>query len=265
MAPTTVGRRRQRGLMCLQARQRGALTAATIALGQIRITPRMRPVIKRDHLRSAIFQHRALVDVALVGDLAAVGARRLVLHERAHRALRRAAAFGRAAGAWLAARAYCSSPSGKALACGVGNTSRPISERSWPVITTSATCGAIALTMRGLQRPDADPGAAGQLEVLRHAAVEGDALRRIGLVDQLAGVADLVEAFLVEGRGRQRVLVAGSRERCWGPCTRISSLLPLGTNFSSPPGSGRPRQPAFSMRQCTAVRPARSRWRPRRR
>jgi hypothetical protein len=38
-------------------------------------------------------QHRALVDVALVGDLARVEARRLGEHQRARRALRRTRAF----------------------------------------------------------------------------------------------------------------------------------------------------------------------------
>ena len=42
-------------------------------------------------------------------------------------------------------------------------------------------------------------------------------------------------------------------EKMFGPRTRISSLPPLGSSFSSIPGKGRPMQPARSMRQCTLV------------
>ena len=63
----------------------------------------------------------------------------------------------------------------------------------------------------GAQRPDADPGAGRKLEILGEAAVEQQALGRIGRVGEFQRIADLVEAFLVEGVGREfrRAPIAG--------------------------------------------------------
>ena len=51
------------------------------------------------------------------------------------------------------------------------------------------------------QHAGRDPGAGQQLEILRHPAVEAEALHRVRLVDPFDGVADFVEAFFVEGLG----------------------------------------------------------------
>ena len=49
------------------------------------------------------------------------------------------------------------------------------------------------------KRPDADPGAGRELEVLGDAAVEHEAQLGIGFVGELQRVAELVIALLVEG------------------------------------------------------------------
>ena len=49
------------------------------------------------------------------------------------------------------------------------------------------------------QRPDADPGAGGELEILCDAAVEHEAGRPVARLRELQSVADLVETFVVEG------------------------------------------------------------------
>ena len=50
------------------------------------------------------------------------------------------------------------------------------------------------------QRPDADPGAGRELEILGDPAVEQETLCRLGRIGEFERVADLVEAFFVEGR-----------------------------------------------------------------
>ena len=61
------------------------------------------------------------------------------------------------------------------------------------------------------QRPDADPGAGRQLEVLGDAAVEQEAFARIVGVGEFQRVADLVEAVRVEGLARELRPAANSR------------------------------------------------------
>ena len=53
------------------------------------------------------------------------------------------------------------------------------------------------------QRADMDEGAGRELEILDHAAGEDDALQRIVLIDEHAGIADAVKTFLVEHLLRQ--------------------------------------------------------------
>jgi hypothetical protein len=104
------------------------------------------------------------------------------------------------------------------------------------------------------QRAHRDPGAGGQLEVLGDAAVEDHALLGPRLVGQQAGVADAVVAFFVEGlRGEVRgIAVAG--EDADAAHAQLELLPePLGRNFSSMPGSGRPMTPARSSFQWALV------------
>ena len=51
----------------------------------------------------------------------------------------------------------------------------------------------------GAQRPDADPGAGGELEVFRDPAVEEQAARRFVVIAEPQGIPELVKAFGVEG------------------------------------------------------------------
>ena len=75
-----------------------------------------------------------------------------------------------------------------------------------PAITTSRTSGRAGRDEARAQRPDADPGAAGKLEVFAGAAVEIEPGVEIIGVDRLQRIAHLVEAFLVEGlRGHLRL------------------------------------------------------------
>ena len=64
---------------------------------------------------------------------------------------------------------------------------------------------------RRAQRTDADPGAGGELEILGDAAVEQQALGRIGGVLELQRVADPVKPLVVERRRgeRRRAPIAG--------------------------------------------------------
>ncbi len=64
---------------------------------------------------------------------------------------------------------------------------------------------------RARNGPDADPGAGRELEILGDAAVEQQPLAGIGRVDEFQRVADLVEAFLVEGLAREMRPAANSR------------------------------------------------------
>src|SRR6202044_510723 len=51
----------------------------------------------------------------------------------------------------------------------------------------------------GAQRTDADPGAAGELEIFGNTAVEVETLGKIAGHRRLRGIAELVETFFVEG------------------------------------------------------------------
>ncbi len=65
----------------------------------------------------------------------------------------------------------------------------------------------------GAQRSGADPGAGVELEILGHAAVEHQALCRIVVVDELRGIAERIEALLVErGLGEVGTLVIAGRD-----------------------------------------------------
>ena len=63
------------------------------------------------------------------------------------------------------------------------------------------------------QHAGRDPGAGQQLEILRHPAVEAEALHRVRFVEPFHGVADPVEALVVEGLGGLlRVAVVARRD-----------------------------------------------------
>ncbi len=66
----------------------------------------------------------------------------------------------------------------------------PTNGLSWPHTTQSNTSGEAAATACARKVPTLNPGAAVELEVLGHAAVEDEALRGIVLVDELRGVAE---------------------------------------------------------------------------
>ena len=55
----------------------------------------------------------------------------------------------------------------------------------------------------GAERADVNEGAGRQLEILHHAAGKNDALQRILVIDENAGIADAVISFLVEHLFRQ--------------------------------------------------------------
>ena len=57
---------------------------------------------------------------------------------------------------------------------------------------------------RRAERPDPDPGAGRQLEVLRKPSAENEASREVRRIDRLDGVAHRIEPVLVKGRVRQR-------------------------------------------------------------
>ena len=76
------------------------------------------------------------------------------------------------------------------------------------------------------QGADADPGAGGQLEILGHAPVENQALRRIGLIDEFRRVPKAVEAFLVESLLRllRIAVIAGHNGRALDPDLQLGPV-----------------------------------------
>ncbi len=156
--------------------------------------------IERQHLARAPRQHRALVDVALVGDLAGIDAGRLVEDQRARRRLRRAAALG-------LQRVQAGTQMGLELGARQRAGLRRREDQQADLLAAMAGDDDIGHMRRQRadrthpQRAHAHPGAAHQLEVLGHAAVEENAALGAGLVEQLGGVADAVEAVGVEGLG----------------------------------------------------------------
>ena len=100
-----------------------------------------------------------------------------------------------------------------------GMISAATSSRSGPASTDVAHQRRAMRDESHAQRPDADPGAGRKLEIFGDAAVEQEALGRIGGVSEFQRVADLVEAFLVEGgcgEGR-RAPIAGRDVRSLKP------------------------------------------------
>ena len=100
-------------------------------------------------------------------------------------------------------------------------TSAEISSRLMPAMMTSRTSGAQAATKRARSGPTRNPGAAGELEVLRDAAVEIEAGVEIIGIGRLDGVAELVKALFVE-RGRGEIGLAPVARR---------DVRPLGANL----------------------------------
>src|SRR5947209_6160270 len=164
----------------------------------------------------AMFQHRALVDRALVGDLAFVNRQRRIEQHRAGDARRRTGGSG----------GKCLQPLGKFAAHdGIGRRRRKIARRQRRIdhaaavkiehrqgrefIAVDAGDHHIAEQRRAdrdkarAQRADADPGAAGELEIFRDAAVEVEAGMPVVGIGRLDGVAELVEALFIERRPRQ--------------------------------------------------------------
>ena len=153
--------------------------------------------VKLFHQRRPALEHRALVHVALVGDLVGVDRRRLC-HQRSRRG---AIELPPSAASFLQHR-------GEAIAQGdVRHVLRPgLRKTSAPTSEAVVAGDHRVLDQRvgggdeHAHRANVHPGAGGKLEVLGHAAVEHDALRRIGRIGELHRVADAVEAFLVERR-----------------------------------------------------------------
>ena len=161
--------------------------------------------------RRAAGQHRALVDRALVGGLAGVERRRLRHQDEPADAGRAAGALARERiepaaelvaqfriGQHRGGRRVGGKPGKLAAGLDVGKHQRG------DVVAVGAGDHRVAHERRAMidepraQRAGADPGAAEKLEVLGDAAVEQQALARIGGVDELQRVADLVVALLVE-------------------------------------------------------------------
>ena len=164
------------------------------------------------HLGGAAGEHRALVDVALVGDLAGVDGGRLGGQHGAGDAGGRAPvlrvvggeAFGEAladlgprddvlerrvvgdVGAERAAAGQAREADDADLVAVVAGDRRVLEHRRG------------GGDHREAERADRDPGARQQLEVLRHAAVEDQPLRRVAGVEELHRVADPEVAVLVE-------------------------------------------------------------------
>ncbi len=156
-------------------------------------------------------EHRALVDVALVGDLAGVDVGRRAQHQRPHRRLR-------GAGAGIAQRAHHAEQGGVQ---GLARLRRGLraGEHQQPDLAAVVARDHDVLNQRRQprhqldpQRADRDPGAAGELEVLGHAAVEHHAALGPRRVREVAGVADAVVALVVEGLGGLARRVAVARE-----------------------------------------------------
>ena len=157
--------------------------------------------------RRAPGQHRALVDRALVGGFAGVERRRLGHQDQP-------ADAGRAAGALPRQRVEAAAELVAQLGVGqhrrgrrVGGEARELAagldvgkHQHGDVVAVGAGDHRVAHQRRAMvdelraQRAGADPGAAGELEVLGEAAVEQQALAGIGGIDELQRVADLVDS-----------------------------------------------------------------------
>ena len=173
-----------------------------------------------------MIQHRALVDRALVGDFAAIDRQRRIEQHGAGNPGRRSGRGRQKFGETFAKRRAdqgVGGGRGEVVGGSAGLTRRQpsrsritsadISSRLMPAITTSRTSGAQAATKPRAQRTDADPGAAGELEILGDAAVEIEAGMKSSGIDRLERVAEFVEAFLVErGRGQLRLAPIARRD-----------------------------------------------------
>ena len=113
--------------------------------------------------------------------------------------------------------------------------------------TASWSSGAAASKAPTRRPPDVHPGAGGELEVLGHPAVEHEAFGGIVRVGEPAGVADPVEAVLVEEPAGQIVLAAGSRGSRWGRAP-ASRACRVGDHLELHPGHGQPDRAGRSRR-----------------
>ena len=186
---------------------------------------RRRVGVKLFDQSGAAGEHRALVDRSFVGGLADVERWRLGEQNSATDARR-------AATAWVCERLKEARKGGNDASIGEHSRSRSIGgeigsepaagfqirkDQRGDVVAIGAGQNHVAHERRALgderraQRPDADPGAGRELEVLGQAPVEQKALRGVGRVGELQRVADLVEAFLVEGFRGERQARANSR------------------------------------------------------
>src|SRR5580658_10252011 len=174
----------------------------------------------------AICKHRTLVDGTLVGHLADVERRQFGEQDGAADAARRAAARlqqrveeARELGAHARVGEQNGDSSiggetGRQLAAdiGIGKHQRG------NVVTVRAGQHHVAHQQcemgdeSSAQRADADPGPGRELEIFGEAAVEQEALGRIGRVGELDRVADLVKALVVErvSREMRRLVITGS-------------------------------------------------------
>ena len=85
-----------------------------------------------------------------------------------------------------------------------GKPSRPTWSRSWPQTTASCSTGEHRRRPPCVRKvPTSTKVPLDELEVLDHAAVEDQTLARILGIDEAAGIADLVEALLVEHLRRE--------------------------------------------------------------
>src|SRR5580704_17645497 len=175
--------------------------------------------------RGAICKHRALVDGTLVGHFADIERRQLGEQNGAADAARCATARLQQRveeAREFAAHALVGELSGDGSVGREIGRERPAGIGIWKhqrgdVVAVGAGQYHIAHQRREMcdersaQRPDADPGAGCELEIFGEAAVEQEALGRIGLVGELDRIADLVKALVVErvGREMRRLVIAG--------------------------------------------------------
>ena len=182
-----------------------------------------------------MLEHRALVDRALVGDLAAIDRQWRVEQDRARdsrRGARRAGQELRRAAREMPAGSVGSAAAAARLSAGsVGLmrrqpsrssiTSADNSSRLMPAMTTSRTSGAQAATKRARSGPTLTQVPLRELEILGDAAVEIEAGIEVVGIGRFERVAELVKAFLVEGvRGQLRLAPIARRD-----------VRPLGANF----------------------------------
>ena len=181
-----------------------------------------------------MLQHRALVDRALVGDFAAIDRQRRIEQHRAGDPGRRA----------RGARQRFWKPLAKRVADQrIGRRRSEIVRRQRRIdqaaaieiehdqrrdfVAVDAGDHDVAHQRRAgrdearAQRADADPGAAGELEILGNAAVEIEAGVEIVGIGRLERIAEFVKAFFVEGRRGQFRLAPIARR----------DVRPLGANF----------------------------------